>query len=288
MNQISLPAWRSILFVPAHQSRFVNHAHTRDADAIQLDLEDSVPLSHKQEAALALDSAIRFLVSHKVDVIVRVNRDLGRCIDDLHHAVHPNVIAITLPKVMGPDHIRLIDEHIAKLEIERSMPVGGIRLIALVETPVALLNVEALAESCPRLGALALGSEDLSLNAGFEPLCANLMYPCQRLLFAAKVSGIRAYGFPGSIADFRDEPALKKSIELARSMGFDGAFCIHPNQVSVINDVFSLDKLALQEAQKIVDAYEAGVKKGAQGAVEVDGRMIDLPVVLRAKEILKG
>jgi len=280
-----LPLWRSILFVPVQRQVFVEAAHTRGADAIQLDLEDSVPRDGKSEARALLPQSIAHLSAQSVDIIVRVNRELSLCVEDMKAAVRPGVAAICLPKVMGSDHIRLVDEALTQLEGKAGLALGSIRLIALVETVDALLNADSLARACSRLGAIALGSEDLSLDGGFEPKPENLFDPCQRLVYAARASNIQVYGFPGTLAEYSNMEYFRTQIQRAKSMGFDGAFCIHPKQVSVINEVYCPTPTDIEHAKKIVAAYQQAQNKQL-GAVEVDGRMVDLPVVERAKRLL--
>lgn len=280
-----LPVWRSILFVPVHRQKFVLAAHSRGADAIQLDLEDSVPPADKCHARAQLLQAVEHLSAHRVPIIVRVNRALDLCVEDVVAAVRSGVNAICLPKVMGAEHVRLLDELITQREIRAGLNPGGVRIIALVETIQALLQVEDIARACPRLGAIALGSEDLSLDAGFEPTPENLFAPCQRLIYAARAAGIRAYGFPGSIAEYSDKTYFQNQLQIAKTMGFDGAFCIHPKQVSVINSVYKPNPADIEQAQRIVAAYQRSTKEQL-GAVEVDGKMVDLPVVERAKQLL--
>ncbi len=282
----NLPNWRSILFVPAHVERFIKSAHTRSADAIQLDLEDSVPIDVKEQARQGLAGYTEYLHSKKCAIVIRVNRDLKNCLLDLEAAILPEVSAITLPKVMGPEHICLIDEAMTEIELRKGLPPGKIRLIALIETIDGLASIKAIAKSSPRLAGLALGTEDLSLDGGFDPSEENLFHPAQQLVFAAKSARINAYGFPASIADYSDLNQLTQRIEKAKSMGFDGSFCIHPSQVQVLNKVYQISPTELEQAQKIIMAYDDAISK-QRAAVEVDGKMVDLPVVERARRTLE-
>lgn len=282
-----LPHWRSVLFIPAHIDRFVESAHKRNADAVVLDLEDSVPLDSKQQARDVLAQQVAKLSEQNIDVLVRVNRDLKNCLADLEAAVIANIKAITIPKAMGPEHIRLLDETITDIERSKGLPIGDIKLIAMIESIEALLSADKIAHSCIRLAGLLFGTEDLSLDGGFEPSEENLFHPAQKLIYAAKLANIRAYGFPGSIADYSDADKLNKLIVKAKSMGFDGAFCIHPNQVQAVNEIYQISEQEIQQAQKIVDAYKDAIKKN-RAAVEVDGKMVDWPVVERAKKVLES
>lgn len=278
-------AWRSILFVPAHVERFIEAAPRSGADAIQLDLEDSVPGPQKTAAREGLARTVASLEADGIDVLVRINRDLRNTVADLTAAVAGGVRAISVPKVSGAGHLQLVDELISELEKERSLPDGAIGLIAMVESLAGLECVESIARSCQRLVGVTLGSEDFSADAGMEPTMANLFNPCQRLLFAAHAAGVQAYGFPGSIAGYGDLDLYREQVAQGRSMGFDGALCIHPAQVPVLNEVFAPRPGELAEAREIIEAYETALTEN-RGAAAHGGRMIDLPVVQRARALL--
>jgi citrate lyase subunit beta/citryl-CoA lyase len=279
------PAWRSMLFVPAHQQRMVASAHKRGADAVVLDLEDGVPASLKGTARDMLRSAIETLAGHGSDVIVRVNRELDECVRDMEVAVRPGVAAITLPKVLGPEHIALIDELIGALEEKKAMPIGGIGIIAMVETADALGQIAAIARSGGRLRGVTIGSEDLALDCSFAPTPDNLCGPHRRLVVAAAAAGIAPYGLPGSISEIADMTLFRDLVQSACAMGLQGAFCIHPAQVAELNNAFTPSASELHWAQGAVDAYDQALRDG-HGAVSFEGRMLDLPVVERARALL--
>jgi citrate lyase subunit beta/citryl-CoA lyase len=279
------PAWRSMLFVPAHQQRMIASAHTRGADAVVLDLEDGVPASLKATARDMLASGIETLAGHGSDVIVRVNRELDECVRDLEVAVRPGVAAITLPKVLGPEHIALIDELIGSLEEKKAMPRGALGLIAMVETADALGQIAAIARTGGRLCGVTIGSEDLALDCSFTPTSANLSDPLRRLVVAAVAAGIAPYGLPGSISEIADMTLFRDLAESACAMGLQGAFCIHPSQVAVLNTAFTPTVAELRWAHGAVAAYEQALRDG-HGAVRFEGRMLDLPVVERARVLL--
>ena len=279
------PAWRSMLFVPAHQQRMIASAHTRGADAVVLDLEDSVPASLKATAREMLASGIETLAGHGADVIVRVNRELAECVSDIEAAVRPGVAAITLPKVLGPEHISLIDELIGSLEEKKAMPIGKLGLIAMVETADALGQVVAIARTGGRLCGVTIGSEDLALDCSFAPTPDNLCDPHRRLVLAAVAAGITPYGLPGSISEIADMTVFRDLAESACAMGLQGAFCIHPAQVAALNIAFTPSAAELRWAHGALAAYEQALRDG-HGAVRFEGRMLDLPVVERARALM--
>lgn len=284
-NREKIAHWNSLLFVPAHEERFLRSCVSKGANAIALDLEDSVPSGEKEFARKSYQSNLARLQSQGCDVCVRVNRDLRACVADLEAVVIQGTVAIVVPKVISIDHLILIDELISELELERSMPVNGIGLIAMVESAQALQNAATWGQGCDRLAGLFFGTEDFCLDTGMQPIAENLFYPAQKLVFAAKSIGILAFGFPASIADYSDLPALRKSLQKGRSLGFDGVFCIHPKQVNIVNDVYRATPAEIDEASAIVRAFETGLEAG-KGVVEVAGKMIDAPVYHQARKVL--
>ncbi|KKN28829.1 hypothetical protein LCGC14_0850190 [marine sediment metagenome] len=280
-----LPNYRSLLFVPAHIERFVSSAHTRGADAIILDLEDSVPAHLKASARLTLESAVNQINSHGIGVGVRINRDLRNTVQDLEAAVAQGVRTVLVPKASSAGHLQLIDELITELEMERGLGVGDIQLMALVETVAGLAQANELAKACTRLTGLAIGSEDLSADGHFEPTPDMLFHPCQQVVFAARAAGIQAFGFPGSIAEYGDLERFAASVNQGRAMGFDGALCIHPSQVAILNQAFEPNEQDIAHATRVIEAFDAAIA-AQRGAVVLDGKMVDLPVVTRARAVL--
>lgn len=280
------PLWRSMLFIPAHVDKFVDKAHTRGADAIILDLEDSVPDTEKEHARENLLSAALKVSASGADVLVRINSRLRLAVRDLEAAVHPSVKAIVIPKIVNDHQLRELSDVIAEIESERDMEVGDIGLVALVESPDALSRLEQIANACPRLLAMTIGSEDFSAATGMIPNAENLLLPNQQLLFACRGADRLPLGFVGSIADYSDPLAFEQTIIHAKNMGFRGAFCIHPSQVPIMNKGYSPTEQQAEEARAIVSAYQKALKLG-RGAAKLNGKMIDVPVVLRAEEILR-
>ena len=187
--------------------------------------------------------------------------------------------------MLGADHLRLLDDAISLLESQRNIPKGSIKLIALIETIAAMESAAVIAQATPRLMGLALGTEDLSLDGGFEPTPDNLILPAQKLIYAARIANVNAYGFPASIADYSDSKVFLQYQQRAKSMGFSGALCIHPIQVKAVNNTYQVSEVEKQQAEKIIAAYNEAMSNN-RGVVEVDGKMVDAPVVERAKKIL--
>jgi citrate lyase subunit beta/citryl-CoA lyase len=277
--------WKSLLFVPAHEARFISSCVDKGASAIALDLEDSVPAFKKHLARQNYQGNIVSLRGAGCEICVRINSDLRACVADLVTVVIEGTAAIVVPKVIGPDQLILIDELISELEQERNLPENGIALIAMVESAQALQRSPQWGEGCSRLAALFFGTEDFCLDASMQASPENLFYPAQQVVLAAKSIGVLAFGYPASIADYSDLPALQGSIVKGKSMGFDGVFCIHPKQLKIVNEVYQSTATEIAQAKVIILAYERALSEG-KGAVEVAGKMVDAPVYQRAKKLI--
>lgn len=285
MSQTTLPLWRSLLFVPANVEKFVAKAHTRGADAIILDLEDSVVLGEKANARAVVPEAAATVAGNGLDVLVRINRPWRLAVRDLETSVCEHVHTIAIPKVTSADHIRFIAEVIDEIEVERRLPVGHTRIVALIEGVEGLRNVDAIAAASPRMLGMFLGAEDFSSEVGMEPSAEGLFYPNQQLLFAARKAGILPLGFVGTIADYSDLDAFRQRIRQAKRLGFTGAPGIHPSQIKIMNEEFMPSAEEVEHATGLLETYQAALADG-RGAVEFKGKMIDAPIVDRARETL--
>ena len=283
----SLPlVWRSLLYVPATNEKFIKSAHERGADAVKIDLEDSVAIAEKPRARTLVRSAAKSVAKGGADVLVRINRPLRMAVKDIEASVWPEVKGLVIPKVQSSEHIEFLDEIISELENERDMQKGRVKLVALIETPQGFFNLRSIARSSHRLSAITLGQEDFSAEMGMvDPEDMSLLSYFQTVQLAAKEAGILAIGYPGSISEFTDLELFKSNVLLARKLGFDGGACIHPKQVPILNEAFTPTKAEIEKAEKIADRYSAALASG-EGAVAFEGKMIDLPVVARAKRVL--
>lgn len=286
MSQSDLPLWRSLLFVPANVEKFVAKAHTRGADAIILDLEDSVVLAEKASARAVVPEAAATVAAHGLDVLVRINRPWRLAVRDLETSVCAHVDAIAVPKVTSADHIRFIAEVIDEIEVEQRLAVGHTRIVALIEGVEGLRNVDEIAAASPRMLGMFLGAEDFSSEVGMEPFAEGLFYANQQLLFAARKAGILPLGFVGTIADYSDLDAFRDRIRQAKQLGFTGAPGIHPSQIKIMNEEFMPSAEAVEHARGLLEVYDAAMAQG-RGAVEFKGKMIDAPIVDRARETLR-
>jgi citrate lyase subunit beta/citryl-CoA lyase len=280
-----LPVWRSLLYVPANVPRFVEGAHRRGADAIILDLEDSVPAAERPAARAGLRQAAALAAQGGADIVVRVNRPWRETMRDLEAAVWPEVAALALTKVESADHVRLVAEVVSELEAERGMAAGATKFVAMIETPAAWFRMPEIAGADPRIVALTLGGEDFAMAMEMLPTGQGLFMPKQQLAIAARAAGVMPLGFIGTVADYKDLDAFRETVRLSRRLGFAGASVIHPGQVAILNEEFAPSAEEVEAARRAVAAYREAMAAG-RGSISVDGKMVDVPVVIRAEQLL--
>ena len=285
MTRRALPLWRSMLFVPVLNEKFLAGAASRGADCIQLDLEDSIPLARKTEARAAVRAAAETLASQGIDVVVRINRPWRMAIADIEASVGPAVVALNLPKVPDVGHVCAVAEILDELEAERGLARGHTRLVVMIETPGGLIDMAAIATASDRVVAMTVGAEDLALAMGMEPVEDALYVPNVQAVAAARAAGILPIGYVGTVAEYEDEARFRETAERARRLGFAGGFCVHPKQVPILNAAFSPSAAEVAEAKALIAAYDAALAAG-NGAVNHNGRMIDQPVAERARALL--
>lgn len=286
MHDRDLPLWRSLLFVPILNERYIDRAHTRGADAVILDLEDSIALSSKPAARAAVRPVARALREKGVDVLVRINSTDEMMEADLKAAVSPWVTAIDVPKA-DPERLERIDSIVAGLERTEGLAVGSIRLKLIVETASAMLRLREISDHAhrnPRIVAITLGNEDLCTELGAEPTPDVLLGYCQQIVVAARAAGILPLGYADSVADYADLDRFRRSIGTARQIGFTGSSCVHPAHVPILNEMFSPSPAEVAEATEVITAARNAAD---EGAFEFRGRMVDRPIVTRAERILE-
>jgi citrate lyase subunit beta / citryl-CoA lyase len=280
------PVWRSGLFVPVNVERFIAKASSRGADVLQLDLEDSIAPGDKEDARKALPRAVERLSKEgKADLLVRINQPLELAVRDLEAAVLPGVAGIMVTKAEGPDHLRLLDELVSRLEEKRGIANGTVRFAVLIEAPGPLARAHEIARATPRNIALSRGAEDYSTAVGGVPSGEVLLMPKQQILQAARANGLMPMGTIGTVADYSDLEEYARVVRQSASFGFVGASAIHPAQVPVLNAGFSPSPEEVARAEKIVTLNREAAAAG-RGSWSLDGKMIDIPIVQRAEALL--
>ena len=281
-----LPVWRSLLYVPVNVEKYVEKAHTRGADCILLDLEDSVPAAEKDNARKLVAQAAGRVRRGGADVVVRINRPDALASRDLEASVGPEVNGIAVTKVDDAAHLRRLDEFVAKLEKQRGLAPGHTRFIAMVETPAAFFRMPEIAAAVDRTVALDIGGEDFALENGMEPTEETLLMPKQHMIFAARAAGIMPLGYIASVASFGDLEAFRRMVKRSRQYGFLGASCIHPAQVTIVNEEYSPSPEEVAHAKRVIEGNARAAAEG-RASFAIDGNMVDVPVVRRAERLLE-
>lgn len=286
---------RSMLFVPAGRPAMLEKAAASAADAVCIDLEDSVPLDQKAEARTNAIRAFRELDFGPRVRLLRINaldtpfawRDLTEVVG----AAAERIDLIMLPKAGRPRDVEFVETLLEQLD------AANIGIEAQIETASGFLYAREIAQSSPRLEALIFGPGDFS--ASMRMPAASIgefdahdeLYPGHRwhavmsaIVAAARANGLRA--MDGPYAAFKDASGLDRSARIARAMGFDGKQCIHPVQLEAVNNVFSASAAELEHARRVVQAYDLAAANGL-GAVTLDGRMIDAANLRMAKVVLE-
>ena len=280
------PCWRSLLFVPADNPRFVDKAHLRGADAIILDLEDSVAPVRRGGARARLAESAASAARGGADILVRINRDPSESEEDLDAAVNSAVRALMLPKADSFEHVRMLSVAVAGLERSRDMTPGSIRFMPMIETAQGLLCAREIAAADRRNMAMNFGAEDFAADTGLVPDEETLLLPNQLTLYAARAAGLMPLGLLNTIANYQDLDVYRALVRRSIRFGYEGASCIHPSSVAVLNEEFSPAPAVVDAARRIVDAYDKALADGT-GAISVDGKMIDVPVAERAARTLR-
>lgn len=281
-------AARSHLYVPGDRGSMLARATDRGADALLVDLEDAVALDAKNAARV---TAARFLTgcgpagSARPEVWVRVNPG-ERALADVDAVVGAALSGVCLAKTEGPDDVAVLAERLDTLERQRGLRSGSILVSPLLESPAAVLDAARIA-AAPRVVRMQLGEADLCAAIGVEPGEdeRELLWMRSQIVMVSAAAGIEPPVGPVS-TDYRDLAGLRRSTAALKRMGFRSRACIHPNQVAVINEVFTPGDDELARARDLVARFEAGQAQGDGVVIDAEGRMVDLAVVRAARRVL--
>ena len=278
---------RSSLIMPVNQPRFVDKAYLRGADAIVLDLEDSVPPAERGHARTVVKGAIPVAARGGADVFVRINKPVEMTVEDLEAAIHPGLTGLALPKVESAAEIHMLDELTTYWERRHRVPQGTVQFSVSVETARGVMRAEEIAAASPRIASIGAGPEDLALNLGIEATVegTELLYIKLRMIVVANAAGVIPMGLMGTLADYADLEGLARSAKEANRVGFRGAGLIHPLQVPICNEAYAPPPQQVQWSKRVIEAFEEGLARGT-ASVALDGRMIDIPIVDKARRVL--
>ena len=279
---------RTMLFLPGNNPNMLVNGGILGSDSIIFDLEDAVAPDQKDAARDLVSSALKTMDFGRCEIIVRINAlDTPYWEQDLEAVIPLKPDLIMPTKVSGGDYIRTLDEKMTQIEKENGMKVGGIRLIPLLETAMGIEKAFDIATASPRMEALYLGAEDLTadLRCQRTKQGGEILYARGRLVMAARAAGIEAYDTPWT--DVEDLEGLEKDAEFAKELGYTGKAVISPRHVDIVNTVFSPSMKQVQYAKDVFNAIEEAKKQG-KGAVSLRGKMIDAPIVQRARLVLEA
>jgi citrate lyase beta subunit len=270
--------------------RKISKATQLDADTIILDLEDGVALNQKEEARRVISEALHTLDFGRSERLVRVNGAFPPASEeilfsDLQATIEARPDGYVIPKVETLLQIQSVERYLAEAEQNRGWPSGVIRLLAVVETAIGIMNLGQIAQASPRLEALMFGAEDFAANIGAKrtPAGWEVFYARSALVTAAAAYNLQAIDMV--FVDLNDLDGLEQECVFGRRLGFTGKMAIHPRQLEIINRVFAPSTEEIEQAQRLVQANQANQAAGF-GAFELDGKMVDLPVIRAAERVL--
>ena len=277
---------RSLIFVPGNRRDMLEKAQDFNADVIVADLEDSVPPAEKLNARRIVKEMGPTLSARGLKVMVRLNSlDTGLTWDELSAVIGRHLYGISVGKVESAWDIREYDRLTSWLEQEAGLEQGQLKFIPWIESSRAVMRAYEIATASPRVVAMAFGAEDYTHDMSIKRTDAGeeVYFPRAMVALGARASGVAALDSP--YVRYRDQEGLKLDIEVGIKLGFKGKFAIHPAQLDIINDMFSPRPDEVEYARQVVAAWDQA-EAGGKGSTSMDGTMIDVPVVKRARNLL--
>ncbi|MFT5391689.1 MAG: citrate lyase subunit beta/citryl-CoA lyase [Gammaproteobacteria bacterium] len=281
-----MPLFRSMLFAPGNHARKVEKCLQVHADAVILDLEDAVAIAEKEATRSVVVAALQ--QPRQCLGYIRVNAiDTPYCYGDVQAAVVPGVDGIVLPKLESASDLRTIDWLVTQLERERGLEAGAVDIVPIIETARGIAQIEAICEAGTRMRRLTFGAGDYTLDMGLMWTAGEreLGYARAKIAQACRAARIEAPIDTVHINLGRMEE-LRGATELAKSMGFQGKMCIHPEQVAPVNEIFSPTDEQVALAKRYVQAFEEAEAAGS-ASIQVDGYFLDYPIVAKAQRVLE-
>ena len=277
---------RSLIFVPGNRPNMLERALSFDADIIMVDLEDSVPPGEKVAARAVATEWIPRLRQAGQRVMVRVNSlDTGLTRDELAAVISPHLYGVSVGKTDSAQDLREIEGIISPLEIGANLEAGHVQLIPWIESARAIVNVNEMASALVRTVAIAFGAEDFTNDMGIQRTDEGeeVYHARSMVAIAARAAGIASLDSP--YVAFRNPEGLRRDAGVARRMGYTGKFAIHPAQIETINELFSPLPEDVAYARRVMEAWREAEANG-RGSLSLDGKMVDVPVVKRAQNLL--
>ena len=276
---------RTMLFIPGNNPGMLQNAGILGADSIILDLEDAVSITEKDSARILVKNALRSVDFYGCEVLVRINPlSTGFGVEDVEIIAREKPDAILVPKATEED-IQIIDEMLGRIEVEESLESGVIKIVALIETAYGVENIHSILGKSSRIIGVLLGGEDLTADLGIKRTKEGdeIRYARSKVATACRANKIVSIDTPFS--DVNDMEGLREDVLLAKSIGMTGKAAINPRQVDIIHDVFAPSAQEVMDAHRVIKAAEEAENKGL-GVFSLDGKMVDAPIIARAKDVL--
>jgi len=281
-----MKARRALLYMPGDDWNKINKAISLHVDSICMDMEDGTAINRKTYARETIAKALKELSFGKSEKLARINAiGSGFEKDDIAEVLPCHPDGIVIPKIEGLDQIQWASEIIAAAELANGWDMNSIRILVVVETALGIINLREIA-SHPRLDGLIFGAEDFaaSLGATRSRAAWEVMYARSAVVTHAAAYALQAIDMV--FVDFRDTLNLKIEAAQGAAMGFTGKQIIHPNQVHPVQEAFTPSDTAIEYARRVQETFEAHQAEGS-GAYELDGKMIDMPILKNAQKVLE-
>ncbi|PIE22005.1 MAG: citrate lyase subunit beta [Planctomycetota bacterium] len=278
---------RSLLYVPGNMPSMLQNVTIFDADVVQLDLEDAVPLSEKDAARILVRKFLDSYRPRRQEVFVRINGlDTPYAEDDLREILPALPDGIRLPKADTPEVVEHLDTLLTEFEESFDGRLGRFKIIPSIETAYAVIHAFDVARSSDRIVALAFGAEDYTASMEIQRTKGGeeLFTARNRMLWAAKATGVQA--IDSIFADVDDVEGLRRETELVKKLGFTGKSLVNPRQIDLVHEVFCPKQSEIDYALEVMEAIRRARDLGT-GVISLRGRMVDAPVVKRAARMLK-
>ena len=278
---------RSLMFVPAHNQKLLDSSLRRDADVLLLDIEDSVPVVDKQQAR---DNIKEFVTRPEAKgklIFPRVNdRESGELLRDLYQLTIPGITGFMYPKSTKGEDVYFVGKLLETIEYEKGIPVGSFKLIPLIETAGAVVNIKEICAACTRVVAVAFGCEDYVTDLGgkHDPDGLSIFYARNAIVNAARATGVLPVDTVHiKVHDLED---LEKNLILSKNLGFEGMLVLNPKELPLVNSYFAPSEEEVAWAMEMVQLSEESVREGNGVAVK-DGKFIGPPMLKMANTILE-
>ena len=278
---------RSWLFVPGNRSRMIQKAPSLGADVIVYDLEDALPSAEKASGRRLVAEALEAPPGRSLRY-VRVEADPQAGLEDARSVVRPGLDGLVLPKVSDVSHLQQTSAALGALEAQAGMKPGGVRILAMIESVRGLLAAPAIAAACPRMVGLFFGAEDFTLDLGVfaseDEGPDEMLYARSAVAVAAASRGLVAVD--RIVPEFQTLEPLAADSKRARQLGFGGKGIIHPRQIACVHQAFTPSEKQVEKARQVIQRFEQAHREGV-GAVQVEGKMVDWPIVEKARRLLR-